>query len=380
MSEVTRSRAALLRVSSLVLGTALALAVVELALRASGYDPLGALTDGQHFFLQESDHPDLGYVLVPGAAGTAWETDISINSHGFRDREYAVAKPEGVARIAVVGDSIAFGNGLPLERTFPRQLEERLRDRGARVEVLNMAVAGYDTLNEVALLEQSGLAFAPDLVVVAYCINDVAVHAGSLRTIRVLQEYGALVRASRLLQLVTVRMDRAFLSEEFRRLNQEDEYIRRNAQRIASVSADAKLRRLMSRLERRLGPRLAASHFLAWYASEARIGRLRFAFARLAEVAEREGFPVTLVIVPYLDERLDPAAYRIAYQIVAHEARRAGFRVVQALDRFKEHGLGRLRLGMGGQPNPLHPNADGHRILAEALAEDLARVGFPSAR
>ena len=380
MSGVTRSRGVLLRALSVLAGTIFALAVVELALRAAGYDALGELTDGQHFFLRESANPALAYELVPGAKGSAWETEISVSSHGFRDREYAVAKPEGGVRVAVLGDSIAFGNGLPLGETFPKQLEALFRDSGRRVEVLNMAVAGYDTLNEVALLEQNGLAFEPDLVVVSYCINDVAVHAGSLRTIRVLQEYGPLVRYSRLLQLITVRMDRAFLNEEFERLNREDEYRRLNAGQIAEISADAKLRRMMALLEARLGPRLAGSHFLAWYTSEARIGRLRFAFARLAEVARREGFAVSVVIVPYLSERPMPEAYEIAYEIIAHEARRAGFRVVLVLERFRAHGLERLRLGMGGSPNPLHPNADGHRILAEVLFEDLSRAASSSTR
>jgi len=377
---VTRGRALLLRLGSIALGTALALAAVELGLRAARYDPIGELTGGQHFFLRESTNPDLEYELVPGARGSAWDTEISINSHGFRDREYAVAKPEGVVRIAVLGDSIAFGNGLPLEATFPKQLEARLRERGARVEVLNMAVAGYDTPNEVALFEQSGLAFAPDLVVVGYCINDLAVHSGSLRTIRVLQDYGALVRASRLLQLMLVRMDRAFVNEEFERLNREDEFLRRYAGRIAPVSDDRDLRRLTSQLESRLGPRLSASHFLAWYTSEARIGRLRFAFERLSELSKREGFAVRVLIVPYLSDRPSPVAYRIAYQIVAHEARRAGFRVVLPLDRFRAEGLARLALTMEGQANPLHPNADGHRILADALLEDLTRGGIPRPR
>src|SRR6202166_1627846 len=94
------------------------------------------------------------------------------NSLGFRDREHAVAKPEGVYRIVVLGDSIAAG--LHVERNedvFPPILERLLVQGGLRGEVINLAVSGYNTQQQVEMLREKGLRYHPDLVVVAYTMS-----------------------------------------------------------------------------------------------------------------------------------------------------------------------------------------------------------------
>ena len=59
-----------------------------------------------------------------------WPTKVNINKAGFRDYEYSVDKPEGVFRIAVLGDSLIFGFGVNLEDTFPKVLERMLKKEG----------------------------------------------------------------------------------------------------------------------------------------------------------------------------------------------------------------------------------------------------------
>ena len=62
-----------------------------------------------------------------------------------------------------------------IERTaeaFPAQLEQLLKQQGVAAEVLSFAVSGYNTRQEVATLAGRGLAFHPDLVLLAYCLND----------------------------------------------------------------------------------------------------------------------------------------------------------------------------------------------------------------
>src|SRR3990172_5552726 len=92
MKDIAR-RGALVGISIMV-----ALLVAELLLRAIGYSvPLFYLPD-----------PRLGWILRPGAEG--WYTDegrafMRVNSAGMRDHEHQLAKPEGVYRIAVLGDS-----------------------------------------------------------------------------------------------------------------------------------------------------------------------------------------------------------------------------------------------------------------------------------
>src|SRR5262249_4819878 len=62
---------------------------------------------------------------------------------------------------------------LPVEKAFPALLERELTTRtGERWEVLNAGVEGYNTEAELAYLRQRGLAFAPEVVVVGFNLND----------------------------------------------------------------------------------------------------------------------------------------------------------------------------------------------------------------
>jgi lysophospholipase L1-like esterase len=102
------------------------------------------------------------------------------NSLGFRDREHAVAKPAGVYRILVLGDSIVQGLSVAnREDLFTSVLERELdADAPGRFEVLNFGVSGYNTQQEVETLRDKGLRYSPDLVVLAYCLNDTYLDSG----------------------------------------------------------------------------------------------------------------------------------------------------------------------------------------------------------
>ena len=127
-----------------------------------------------------SDDPILFYEPRPGYhgffrqdRGSGRGAEIRINSQGFRDHEYSEEKDPGTFRIAVLGDSIAWGHGLELEATFAKQLERLLCEREhRRVEVMNFGVSGYSTQQEVELYRVRSSRFHPDLVLVGYCLND----------------------------------------------------------------------------------------------------------------------------------------------------------------------------------------------------------------
>jgi lysophospholipase L1-like esterase len=147
-----------------------ALGLAEIALRR-GRPPVADLV-GVH---RKSDDPELAYELAPGTRAQRDGVEIAINSAGFRDDEFPEPAPDGM-RIVVVGDSIAWGWGVPMEGAFPQLLEQRLHalagEAYASSVVYNLAVDGYATAQEVRLLETRGLALRPDLVVVSYCLND----------------------------------------------------------------------------------------------------------------------------------------------------------------------------------------------------------------
>ena len=49
-------------------------------------------------------------------------------------------------KLAVLGDSLTAGYGLPATAAFPARLEKALREKGLNVDVLNAGVSG-DTLS-----------------------------------------------------------------------------------------------------------------------------------------------------------------------------------------------------------------------------------------
>lgn len=98
---------------------------------------------------------------------------VRTNSHGLRDEAIALEKPEDTTRILVIGDSYTFGTGVNASQRYTDILERRLnRAFDQRVQVINAGVPGWGMENYHAFLEQYGTAFDPDVVVIAFIMND----------------------------------------------------------------------------------------------------------------------------------------------------------------------------------------------------------------
>lgn len=98
---------------------------------------------------------------------------FAINRQGFRDdHDYRFAPAPGVHRVLVLGDSQAMGYENAREDALPAQLEKQLEQRRVRAEVLNGGVAGFGTAESMVFLEQSGLGYQPDAVVLMFYRND----------------------------------------------------------------------------------------------------------------------------------------------------------------------------------------------------------------
>src|SRR5262249_30789327 len=70
--------------------------------------------------------------------------------------------------------SITYGGGVYLEEVYSQRLERRLNEIAPSqpVRVLNTGVPGYNTQQELAVLQQLGGQFAPNLVVLGWVLND----------------------------------------------------------------------------------------------------------------------------------------------------------------------------------------------------------------
>lgn len=97
------------------------------------------------------------------------------NSQGFRDDEdYAYEKPKNVVRVLSLGDSHTQGFEVRQDRTFSEVLERYLSAQGITAQVLNSGISGFGTAEQLAFLENEGIRYDPDFVVVGFYGNDFA--------------------------------------------------------------------------------------------------------------------------------------------------------------------------------------------------------------
>ncbi|MDZ4688838.1 MAG: SGNH/GDSL hydrolase family protein [Planctomycetaceae bacterium] len=177
----SRRRLVWFRVAALLLGLALGLLSVEVGLRLAGVQAARFITKRQliddspglsHYYHCYPDNP-VGELTPPPdvltgswllqdytfehaelplsrLSETPWCVEYRHSSRGIRDREYEEPPPAGSVRLAVVGDSFVFGEGVPEDKTLPRQLKTAL---GPHVECVNAGQVGANVEQELAILQ-----------------------------------------------------------------------------------------------------------------------------------------------------------------------------------------------------------------------------------
>ena len=153
----------------ILIGFAIGGVIAEIALRVGGYSY-------PEFYQRDEVR---GLSLLPGAEGWYRKEGgayVRINSDGLRDREHALAKPEGSFRIALVGDSYCEALPVSLEEAFwsvmGKKLEECRAFSGKKIEVINFGVSGYGTAQELLTLREKVWKYSPDLVLLAVTTNN----------------------------------------------------------------------------------------------------------------------------------------------------------------------------------------------------------------
>lgn len=152
----------------IALGVLLGLFVGEVAARAFGFRYRPHMRNRVYF--AEPD-PDRGWRNRAGIAGPyggdEFVTWVTLNDAGQRGTLHSRERTPGKRRIAILGDSQAWGDGVSDAETFAALLEN------AETEVVNLAVLGYGTDQQLLTFEEEGAAYQPDVVVVVvYLGND----------------------------------------------------------------------------------------------------------------------------------------------------------------------------------------------------------------
>jgi hypothetical protein len=150
---------------------ALATAVLFLALLA-GIEGALRLASPEYLFTLRGDESSnvysetYGWELRRGFRGYDLGEIATINRQGFRGPEHPYVKGAGRTRVVMLGDSIAYGAGVKDGETFSALLQSR----DPRYDVVNLAVGGYGTDQELIRLEKDGVRFGPDVVILHFCL------------------------------------------------------------------------------------------------------------------------------------------------------------------------------------------------------------------
>lgn len=327
-----------------------ALLCAELVIRFLDLAPeVGQVDIGRY---RISQNPRIGYEPIPGLVYDGesmhyYDYKGETNDLGFRDKTRPKKKPSDTYRIAVIGDSIAAGWGVPsIDNIFPAIVERELRESGNNVDVLNFGVSGYNPQQYVATLAEKGIRYDPDLVILSWCLNDNEGASGI---------YRALIQQAR--------------SE------QEKDASQLAGRRLPAIAVRSHLARFVYTLvaQDKNSPASFDDYTTAIAANSGEA-----ALSELRALSEKHGFEVRVVIFPSFRNLLNYQAHA-THQQIQQLASAQGFEVLDLLGPLQqcEQNLAQSGEGRHVFMDIWHPNAIGHQCSADAIIQWLGEIPRP---
>jgi len=301
-----------------------------------------------HGIYRRSDDARLVYEPRPSSSVAMEYGPAAFNAAGMRDdREHPRETQD--ERIALLGDSVAWGEHLALRSSLARRLEAE-----SGRAVLAFGVSGYDTAQEALWYERAVRPFHARTVVVVYCLNDVLIMSGPYNA-------WATPDDAQRKDAQTAWLDRvaALRAETLDAITERDA-------RDAAWKSLARLRALLRERTYELSSDYT-DELLVAYADVPRVTRMRDSLRRLAAAIHADGARAHLVIAPVL-RAWDTYHWDAIHALVAASARDAGFSVHDPRSEWR--GVERaedLRI------DSLHFGEHGTQLLAKYLAARLAR-------
>ena len=254
------------------------------------------------------------------------------------DRQYGDLPPPGVLRVAGIGDSFAMGEGVPLEKSLFKRMESLLGDK---YEVVNHAVAGSDTHNEVEILRRAVSSIRYTRAVVVFFANDIE------------------------------PSDRL----KSRRQQINDLVVLRNADFSADESKAWYVRnlRIFQFLDSHLTTRRITRETIQWYVDlydpACNAEGLKNLAGDFHSLAAMPSCRSVLVLYPLMEGLEGPYPLTAAHERVADLARQAHLKVLDLAPVFAGMDTRSLQV----HPADHHPNGKAHDIAARAIVDWLRR-------
>ncbi|HMP00867.1 MAG TPA: SGNH/GDSL hydrolase family protein [Gemmatales bacterium] len=319
-------------------------------------------------------HPVLGYEYAPDTVHElprpgGGRYRLRTNAEGIRsDRTYTRARPVGVRRVLVFGDSFAAGQYVSNDQRFSELLEARRPD----LEVINFGLEGTGTDQQLLLFEEVGRHYEHDALVLMPFLQNIrrnlvearaAADPASGAMVLIPKPRFELTPQGLQLRNVPVRDERRLAPAG---LGADDAIVPgRWWRRLAAQAPGAGwLKRQVGRLRPwEPFPEYADPKHPAWQLMEALIERF---------IAGAEGKPILLVPVFYVSYLRQQMA-RNYWDRFQSLARHPNVRVVDLLPPFRD--LGAEAESVFLEPHDCHFSPAGHLVLANVLERELAAVG-----
>jgi lysophospholipase L1-like esterase len=291
-------------------------------------------------------------LFAPREAREATRWTVHTGPQGYRTPAFAPKKAPGVRRVVALGDSSTFGWGVEDAEPYPARLQRALSqqsDGKQRWEVLNLGVPGYSTFQGRVMLEREALPLAPDLITFSFLSNDGAMTGEADRTTYAQREgwIGTLLELlhhSRAYETLEAWIGRLRGSAATRP--------RSDVRNISGYDeAGGNVREAVDAARRAGVPLVLIANCVRGPAA-----------AVLAKISGETG-------APYLDATalVEAAVPRIASAPEFAQDRE------QLTARYGARALAANPQLYGFLPDLCHPNAVGHRLIADALAEIVAK-------
>ncbi len=310
----------------------------EIVLRMMGYygSPTLDLSDE----IMDVEDDVLSWRYIPNVMRVKGSVEYRINSIGFRDSEHDLAKPVGVTRIVVLGDSVTDGYEVRWEETFTNRLQRAL----PACDVMNVAQGGLNSPQEVRLLEADILPYEPDIVVLNFILNDCDFYSNTKGMRRFRGEKDSEIG------LLGIKVD-----PRFKKALKSSAFIYYVKDRVENL------------VERMKGTD-EGDYFQKLWANRANKRKVEDAFQRLAELADENGFTVYVLVWPLI-VAFEEYAYGDIHDWVGETARRHGFLVIDLLEDFRPFEYRSLQVNAA---DFVHPNGRGHEISAARFLAEYA--------